>query len=182
MASGTRLRPCRLPPVLLLVLVVVGAAVLMWWVRLGIASSALITRISSEMASADERELINIPAMTAFEWDILHVFPPYSSATQIEDSLGFPSSLARTTGISSSDGHYLLVFTRSGRVVRHAMLPRTHGDFGITNWQSGNSFSAQDAVFVYSSAGDDEERGVLYPIRTRLPSDASGTREEVRSQ
>ena len=61
---------------------------------------------------------LRLAEATSFEWDRVHVFGPYTPASEIERSLGFRWGGANDSEISTSDVMALVVFVRDGEVVK----------------------------------------------------------------
>lgn len=90
--------------------------------------------------------VIRLASLTSFQWDIVHVFPPYSSKEIIDKQLGISWPEASRTGIFDSDAISLLVFMRNGSVVRYARPLRSDGDFADIDNPHG--LEPAKAVFV----------------------------------
>lgn len=103
--------------------------------------------------------LVRIAALTEFSWERLHVFAPYVSQEVIDRELGFAWPAAAGTGISDNDAIALLVFVKSGAVVRYVAHPRAKGDFAQVKIPGG--LSPAEAVFVVQIESDG--RPVLQP-------------------
>jgi hypothetical protein len=110
----------------------------------------LARRIAAEVAKG-AGTVVRLAEVADFSWDRLHIFDPYSSRDLIESRLGFEWPQADHTGIRDSDGVTLLVFVKSGEVVRYVTQPRTQ-DFAGLNQPAG--FSPAEAVFTVTPRGD----------------------------
>jgi hypothetical protein len=120
----------------------------------------LAQRIAAEVAKG-AGTVVRLAEVAEFSWDRLHIFDPYSSRDLIESRLGFEWPQADHAGIRDSDGVTLLVFVKSGEVVRYVTQPRNHGDFAGLNQPAG--FSSAEAVFTVTPRGDRAFR--LVPVQ-----------------
>ena len=102
-------------------------------------------RIANEVAKG-AGTVVRMAALTDFPWEKLHVFSPYSTRDHIEAELGFAWPDADGTGIRDNEGIALLVFVKSGAVVRYVAHPRNKGDF--TGLRDPGGLSVSEAVFV----------------------------------
>jgi hypothetical protein len=80
--------------------------------------------VEQAVASGGEVDLV---AATGGGWDRVGIFGPYTTAAQIEATLGIPAP-ARAEGMLGSDGVQLLLFARDERVVSAAYLGRDVAD------------------------------------------------------
>jgi len=152
------------------VVVTVGGAILSSWLLVQYRTRVTFAkRLAARVQlSANEKgELVNIAALTSFGWERLFVFPPYTSPEQIRSGLGHSWVFASLTGIQNSEGHCLLVFTKSDRVVQHCMFQRKHGDF--TSADARLSMVKDNAVFLSKRMkvgfhGSECERLVVLPL------------------
>jgi hypothetical protein len=105
--------------------------------------------LEARLASAAARgvgTLVQVRQLTDFEWDRLHIFPPYIRLSEIDRELGFAWPTASETGIQNREGIALLVFVRQGKVVRFVDQPRRDSDFASAFRPGG--YSPAEAVFV----------------------------------
>ncbi len=93
--------------------------------------------------------VVAVAEAAPFEWERLHVFPPYTPAEQADAELGVRCEAARVSGIFERDDITLLVFVSGKRVVRYVAHPRVQGDFAELHRQGG--YSRAEAVFVVNS-------------------------------
>lgn len=77
----------------------------------------------------DDVNKIDIRKITSFKWSELHVFKPYTSIENIDDSLGFIWKDAGKTFINQEEDFNLLVFTEKNKVVNYIKWPINKGDF-----------------------------------------------------
>ncbi|MCZ8520684.1 MULTISPECIES: hypothetical protein [Paenibacillus] len=76
---------------------------------------AVITGIEEAVASAQAQgREVRIKDYTPFEWDLLYIFPAYTSPDRINKQLGYEWT---NEHLSVSDEQTILVFTRQGKVV-----------------------------------------------------------------
>lgn len=106
---------------------------------------------------ARDVNVVDVPVLAAFEWDRLHVFPPYTSATTIQQELGFSWSEARR--IEKHDDFVLLVFLNRGQVVRFVDLPRDGADFADAFRKGG--FTHSDGLFRCTKGPESRRRCVM---------------------
>jgi len=90
----------------------------------------------------------DLARLTPFDWDIAHVFGPYTSEEVVDEALG---SRTYSRGIEMHDSFNLLAFTRDGRVVLTVTVPRGVCDFEYRD-KSGQSVqhfkvADKDAIF-----------------------------------
>lgn len=99
---------------------------------LSIAACAERAPVSDAIrARAADGAVIDVAALTKFEWESLYVFSPYTPNGVVCEKIG--SQLDHcTTKIPSpgiDEGNYLLAFTRKGRVVHYELYARGKADF-----------------------------------------------------
>jgi hypothetical protein len=95
--------------------------------------------------------VLTMEQLTRFSWDRLHVFPPYTTAEQVDRELGVSWASSHPTGIEARDDISLLVFMSGGQVVRFVTLRRGDGDFAAVHRPGG--YARADAVFTVSNRG-----------------------------
>ena len=115
---------------------------------------------SGEAALTATNAAVNVPSVTQFEWETLFIFSPYTPVDRIHTQLGYKWEEAQRTHIDSSETFYLLVFTKSGKVVQHYKFPRTLGDF--QNLEDGNTFSKETATFEVKRATDTSSKRLIF--------------------
>ncbi|MGF7030321.1 hypothetical protein J2T17_001226 [Paenibacillus mucilaginosus] len=107
------------------ILLLAGVIAMGSWVGLATGSAVSATKQETAAKTSLEEAVkraaaqggeVHIRDYTPFEWDLLHVFPPYSTPDQINARLGYHWT---DRHLSSDDGTSILVFTRQGRVVGH---------------------------------------------------------------
>jgi hypothetical protein len=89
-------------------------------------------RISQEIAEAaarDERALIRVGRLTAFDWDAVFVFGPYTPDKVLRGRANLPATVAWVVNLDARDDLCLLVFVRDGVYRGHIAFPRDKGDF-----------------------------------------------------
>lgn len=69
---------------------------------------------------------VDLKEAADFDWDIAHLFHPYTPQSQINEQIGF--TYKDPSGIKSSDDIYLLVFVHDHKVVQYVELSREFGD------------------------------------------------------
>ena len=94
-------------------------------------------------ASNGDSAVVDITKLTAFPWERLHVFGPYTTSEKIEKELGF--SWRRSDAIEMFDHFALLVFVQNQRVVRFVVHDRGNGDLCGSHRQGG--YLPSTAVF-----------------------------------
>jgi hypothetical protein len=97
-------------------------------------------------ASSQEPSDLLLADFTAFEWDRVFVFPPYTPYEEIRDTIQAPWDSVSKTGIAQRDDATLLVFMKGGEIVRFAMYPRAKGDLSELSLPHG--LSPKQARFV----------------------------------
>lgn len=103
-------------------------------VFVGCAEKPIRPLVSSPLAHAVRtQEIIDLAAVTDFDWDTVYIFPPYTPASEVKKKVGrfVPSS------IEASDSVVLLVFLHRGRVVRFADFERQIGDLSSASGTDG---------------------------------------------
>jgi hypothetical protein len=85
----------------------------------------------------------DVPGVTQFSWDRVHIFPPNTPADKVRQELGFDWPEAGR--VAKHDDLVLLVFLDQGKVVRFVDLPRSAVDLAPAARQGGYNHS--DAVF-----------------------------------
>jgi len=121
---------------------------------------------AAEAALHSNERIVDISAVTDFEWDTMYVFGPYTPVETIDSQLGFDWPGAEKTHIYSSDTFYLLVFVKNQKVVKYFKVPRTIGDF--QDFEAGNMFPRGGDLFEVSlaSSGTTSNRMLFTPKRT----------------
>jgi hypothetical protein len=109
------------------------------------SDSALQKAIAGAVAVGDGT-VFRMSDLAEFEWDRLHVIPPYTASDEIDRELGFHWPSAQSTGIEQRDDIALLVFVRGAEVVRYVDFPRRDGDFSAVDRPGG--FSRKAAIFA----------------------------------
>jgi len=102
---------------------------------------------------------IELAQFTDFDWEYVHIFPPYTPKGSIDAELGFDWAYIVRTSIASSDSVTLLVFVADGRVVRWIEMPRSSMDFTAAAAES--PFTPASARFFLP----DETRNLLGILR-----------------
>lgn len=133
----------RFPSALLLILVLARLASV-------ISADALRQSRCNDILPAVELAAIGLEpvdarACTSFAWDTLYVFGPYTSAEEIEKTLGFSSGIAERAAPGMSDYANVLIFVRGQSVVAYWEIPR-RWDFDKS--VLGRPIARDDAVFV----------------------------------
>ena len=105
----------------------------------------LARRIASAV-QASEPSVVNVSELTTFTWDRVFIFPPYTTASEVEKELGF--SWSDSSRIASRDDIVMLAFVDRGHVVRFVDQPRGAADFSACYHRGG--FPRSDAVFRFS--------------------------------
>lgn len=95
--------------------------------------------------------VLEMQVLAPFEWERLHVFPPYSTAEEIEHELGFPCPREHRARIEERDDVALLLFVRGRFVAQHLAHNRGRGDFAGLHRDGGHKRT--EAVFRVESCG-----------------------------
>ena len=118
-------------------------------------SSALIIRqrferdLSERIKQQAQRDSsLSFRSVTDFEWDRLYIFQPYTTKSEIEQTLR--TTWTGSMSIESGKGINLLVFTKNQRVVRYAELSR---DIDFVVPKTAKGWSPTDSVFPITSDG-----------------------------
>ncbi len=80
---------------------------------------------SIHSAMKDEGKL-NLSKVAEFEWDEAHLFPPYTSQSEINKQLGF--TFKDPSSIKSRDDIFLLLFVDNQKVVQYVEVSREYGE------------------------------------------------------
>jgi hypothetical protein len=83
----------------------------------------------SQVATRQNGTSLELASIAKFPWDRVFVFVPYTSCSDITDSIGFKWGRDMLTSIESSDSVNLIVFTQGGHVTCWFEHPRDEGDF-----------------------------------------------------
>lgn len=116
-------------------------------------------RLESSVSSNEST--FDFAADSAFRWDRMFVFGPYSGQESVEKSLGFKWHDYHRTSIESSDSVCLVVFVQAGKVVHWYEQPRTVELAGLAN---GKGYRRPEAVFKIERTGG---RAELKPSGTQ---------------
>jgi len=134
----------RSPLIYLIALVLLGGA---WLLR----SDPSWVRALEEAVAEPAATSFQLSEHTGFEWDRVHIFPPYTGAQQVDPVLGAGTFAALDTEIESLDGIVLVIFCNEGKVVSSHDLRRGPTDLssclapeGLTPEQA--SFRIQDGT------------------------------------
>ena len=88
---------------------------------------------------------ISFSSVTAFKWDQVFVFTPYTPKTYIDAQLGYDWPNSAKSRLESSKAGYLIVFVKAGSVVSYCEFSRHYGDFELFN--SGPAFAFGSDAF-----------------------------------
>ena len=125
----------------------IAAGVICW---VALRGSAVSTKLSEQMRRGPVTT-IDFATIARFPWDRMYVFGPYTSAAQINASLGFQWQGVRWTSIDSSKGHNLVVFVKGNEVVHWFEHPRNRGE--LEDLADPNGYAREEAQFqVYRTA------------------------------
>ena len=105
---------------------------------------------------------IKVQTLTDFEWELLHIFGPYSTRESVERALGFEWIGARflSSALRNDETACLLVFVLKGEVVHGVEIERYLADFA--GLASGSPYPPQAAHF-FILPGSQTELGLLEP-------------------
>lgn len=101
--------------------------------------------------------IADVPAVTPFAWERVHIFSPNTPADKVREELGLDWPEAGR--IAKHDDLVLLVFLDQGKVVRFVDLPRGAVDLAPTARKGGYNHS--DAVFRCTKAPQGPRRCAL---------------------
>lgn len=77
----------------------------------------------------EENKVVEVAALTDFDWDKAFLLPPYTTQEWIAEQLG--TDLKDPGGISMRDDIYVLVFLRGQEVIHYAEIERQQCDFSL---------------------------------------------------
>ena len=111
-----------------------AAAVLALLAAAGCGPFGAVSGTSDEIAEAVRSaglsgKPVRLASVTGFEWDRVHVFPPYTTHDTVREQLGFDWGGADDSDIDMLDWITLLVFVRDGEVVAAYDHDVTGGNF-----------------------------------------------------
>jgi hypothetical protein len=121
---------------------------------------ALTLKEKVAQSSKSPRE-VDLASVTAFSWDRLYIFGPYTPPGMINATLGYDWPEASRTGIEVSDGFNLFVFERSNKVVKYFKIPRLIDFEGI---QYPFRCTRDAASFSVRVDDSNSERIILRPL------------------
>ena len=83
-----------------------------------------------------QKTKIHLRELTAFEWDALYLYAPYTSREVICQELGISKEFCHQeiSDESMNDGKMYLVFQMAGNIVHKEMYSRFNGDFTPINF------------------------------------------------
>lgn len=113
--------------------------------------------VAKAQEGGGEVTVADVPGVTDFPWERLHIFPPNTPADKVRQELGFEWPEAGR--IAKQGDLVLLVFLDQGKVVRFVDLPRNAVDLAPTARKGGYNHS--DAVFRCTKASEGPRRCVL---------------------
>lgn len=111
---------------------------------------------------------LDLADVTPFEWDVVHIVGPYTTAEQVENVVGAPVHDYEIP--RHSEGDRLLVFSKKGRVVLEVELVRGPCDFPVVDvdgrWGRAIEIAREEARFRIERS----ERGTcrLVPLHVRV--------------
>jgi len=113
-------------------------------------------KIDIEKMAADSLNTnpLSIEDYTNFEWDVLHIFPPYTPKEEIKNQLGFEVS----TSIESFDSITLLVFTDKKGHSYDFEISRSSLDFSESYRENG--YKREEAVFTISEGSKNWKKAI----------------------
>jgi hypothetical protein len=126
-----------------------------------------------------------LAAVTSLGWDRFHVFPPDTTPTRINRTLGFEWEQADRSNVGSDDSINLLVFVRDGEVARAFDHQRDRGDLvclsGRVLGRAG--VARRDAVLRVARAGRRrQERRLVVLAKPRSRGEARSIARCVRNR
>ncbi len=74
-------------------------------------------KVKEQIATFKEGQQITLDQLFPFEWDEFYSFEPYTSKTQVEDTLGFPFDAYRST---VNEGTVFVILTKGKEVIYYA--------------------------------------------------------------
>jgi hypothetical protein len=112
-----------------------------------------------ESYKLDHVNEIDISTITAFEWEELYLFAPYSTTDRIVEVIGLRWSGNHDTVIESNDGIVLFLFVNKNKVVQYMDFHRDP-DFVLSVRES--SYSPSEAVLYWM------KKEGLFPTRSKI--------------
>lgn len=127
--------------------------------------------LKKELRSA-KAAMVDLKAITTFEWDELVLFAPYESTNEICRKLALDTRQCRSkiTVASNADEEMVMVFRRNGDIVHVERHDRFNGDFAPT--KETQTILAANAVFAVTTKGA-STGGEPWLVLTRVSSPAT---------
>ena len=72
---------------------------------------------------------VDLSRLTDFQWDVVHIFSPYTPQDQVCRELPMWEVCQATLPNHIAEGEFLVVFTRGRVVVNYELHPRRNGDY-----------------------------------------------------
>ncbi|MFZ1610185.1 MAG: hypothetical protein WAT52_03890 [Chitinophagales bacterium] len=79
--------------------------------------------------SVNVKNQFDLNTLTAFQWDTVFIFPPYTSLQKIKDLTQIEWEGLSKTKIDSEDEYCLLMFKKDDKFIKYLLHPRGKGDF-----------------------------------------------------
>jgi len=100
---------------------------------------------------------LSLKEFKAFDWDLVHVLPPYAVVDKRDTLVASAASAIERTDIKYRDDANILVFFNKGKLVGTMEVGRKL-DFALLGEKDNNggrSYKRNDCVFAYKVAGGD---------------------------
>jgi hypothetical protein len=133
-----------------------------FWDGIGASSDEIADAVEEAGKSGKPFRLAHV---TDFEWDRFYAFGGYTSARQIDRTLGFHWGDAEHSDFVKSDGGSLLVFVRHGEVV--GAFDQDWGD-GHFDCLDRREFTPKDAFRVKRLRDGGERLDYVLPVNSAL--------------
>ncbi len=142
-----------------------GAWLLAWALAACTPASYDVSRALGRVVADPDTRQVRIADLTAFDWDAMHLFNPYTQRAAVCAALKLgDEDCARSVQVESrDDGEMTLAFVKAGRVVHVQLHSRGRGDF--TPVPEVQPIGRQAAVFSVKREPDGRVRLTL----ARLP-------------
>lgn len=101
---------------------------------------------------------LDVVRVMPFDWEKLYMFPPHTPLADVERTLGFKWSAAKSTRIHERDDITLLVFVMGRTVQEYIEQPRISGDF--SRLKAAYPYPPRDGYF--ECVGEEEGGKVVF--------------------
>jgi hypothetical protein len=116
-----------------LILILFGAVIHLYYQDSKIGENVELKKeIEAIVRNEDNRTeevLINMNAITDFDWDRLFILTPYTDPVMFFNGVGIGWNKTINTSIKYNDSIGLLIFTYESEIINYIEYPRQSGDF-----------------------------------------------------